>query len=277
MFSLALSRALDYSVNCSTENRKGAPGVYHMLVCFFFSSRRRHTRFDCDWSSDVCSSDLVPQAPEGATSYYARYIKDGKRYSQPLGKELAAAFITYKNLEMAREFRNRDLPVPPELTIEANQPSKLVADLAAKYLEEIKDGKARKTWQAYQNSVAFFLKSCKRHTAPEITREDLLAFKTFLRSQGLSERSIYNNFLNVMVFLKWAGVRAGVKKDDWPRKPEREPEEYSDEEIKTLLSAAENGERLVLHCFLCSALRSGELSHLTYGDIDFKHSVWTVR
>src|SRR2546430_12888954 len=28
-------------------------------VClFFFSSRRRHTRFDCDWSSDVCSSDL---------------------------------------------------------------------------------------------------------------------------------------------------------------------------------------------------------------------------
>src|SRR5256886_10945429 len=28
---------------------------------FFFSSRRRHTRFDCDWSSDVCSSDLGPQ------------------------------------------------------------------------------------------------------------------------------------------------------------------------------------------------------------------------
>src|SRR2546430_6322286 len=28
------------------------------VVVFFFSSRRRHTRFDCDWSSDVCSSDL---------------------------------------------------------------------------------------------------------------------------------------------------------------------------------------------------------------------------
>src|SRR2546430_9892822 len=26
-------------------------------LTFFFSSRRRHTRFDCDWSSDVCSSD----------------------------------------------------------------------------------------------------------------------------------------------------------------------------------------------------------------------------
>src|SRR6267143_1435691 len=28
------------------------------VVFFFFSSRRRHTRWNCDWSSDVCSSDL---------------------------------------------------------------------------------------------------------------------------------------------------------------------------------------------------------------------------
>src|SRR3712207_7242772 len=27
-------------------------------ICFFFSSRRRHTRYWRDWSSDVCSSDL---------------------------------------------------------------------------------------------------------------------------------------------------------------------------------------------------------------------------
>src|SRR5256886_6461700 len=33
------------------------PVIYRAF--FFFSSRRRHTRFDCDWSSDVCSSDLV--------------------------------------------------------------------------------------------------------------------------------------------------------------------------------------------------------------------------
>src|SRR5256886_9844334 len=34
-------------------------GVDSYLALFFFSSRRRHTRFDCDWSSDVCSSDLI--------------------------------------------------------------------------------------------------------------------------------------------------------------------------------------------------------------------------
>src|SRR6267143_4237832 len=30
-----------------------------MHLFFFFSSRRRHTRWNCDWSSDVCSSDLA--------------------------------------------------------------------------------------------------------------------------------------------------------------------------------------------------------------------------
>src|SRR2546421_10197519 len=32
-------------------------------IFFFFSSRRRHTRSDRDWSSDVCSSDLTSSSP----------------------------------------------------------------------------------------------------------------------------------------------------------------------------------------------------------------------
>src|SRR2546430_9734765 len=31
------------------------------MITVYVSSRRRHTRFDCDWSSDVCSSDLDEQ------------------------------------------------------------------------------------------------------------------------------------------------------------------------------------------------------------------------
>src|SRR5205085_8400322 len=40
---------------------------------FFFSSRRRHTRFDCDWSSDVCSSDLTPTATQRASPVCTRH------------------------------------------------------------------------------------------------------------------------------------------------------------------------------------------------------------
>src|SRR2546422_2551075 len=37
----------------------GPSGAVHHVLCFFFSSRRRHTRCSRDWSSDVCSSDLT--------------------------------------------------------------------------------------------------------------------------------------------------------------------------------------------------------------------------
>src|SRR5690606_40661338 len=36
--------------------------IFDVLFVFFFSSRRRHTRFSRDWSSDVCSSDLASGA-----------------------------------------------------------------------------------------------------------------------------------------------------------------------------------------------------------------------
>src|SRR6201986_5582804 len=43
----------------------------------FFSSRRRHTRFKCDWSSDVCSSDLTaePSPLVLLLDPYQRYAK----------------------------------------------------------------------------------------------------------------------------------------------------------------------------------------------------------
>src|SRR3712207_7699803 len=45
-----------------------------ILFCFFFSSRRRHTRYWRDWSSDVCSSDLdeVPSILRGIYAYHTK-------------------------------------------------------------------------------------------------------------------------------------------------------------------------------------------------------------
>src|SRR5260370_2309618 len=42
-------------------------------VSFFFSSRRRHTRFKCDWSSDVCSSDLIRLTSHPGTGSASRF------------------------------------------------------------------------------------------------------------------------------------------------------------------------------------------------------------
>src|SRR5260370_1521134 len=51
--------------------------LYVDFICFFFfSSRRRHTRFKCDWSSDVCSSDLA----QLFSGYDANKRKGGNRF-----------------------------------------------------------------------------------------------------------------------------------------------------------------------------------------------------
>src|SRR2546430_5407297 len=64
-----------------------------MHVLFFFSSRRRHTRFDCDWSSDVCSSDLRNRPAEGggasrggSSSWGTQYRESGA-WDAPPGKD----------------------------------------------------------------------------------------------------------------------------------------------------------------------------------------------
>src|SRR5205085_3781775 len=70
------------------------------LVFFFFSSRRRHTRFDCDWSSDVCSSDLAAIGPGLARAALAgkvngKLVDTGYR----LERDADVAIVTEKDPE----------------------------------------------------------------------------------------------------------------------------------------------------------------------------------
>src|SRR5690606_40683465 len=58
-------------------------------VFFFFSSRRRHTRFSRDWSSDVCSSDLVASDIDGSYTI-----------SVPNTSTLVFSFIGYETQEI---------------------------------------------------------------------------------------------------------------------------------------------------------------------------------
>jgi len=60
-------------------------------------------------------------------------------------------------------------------------------------------------------------------------------------------------------------------------KPERDPEEYTDEEIRKNCSTkptTKSGCSLV-HSF-CSGFRAGELANFTYADINFLSNIWRV-
>src|SRR2546430_2532317 len=77
---------------------------------FFFSSRRRHTRFDCDWSSDVCSSDLIldPMAGRGTTlqeAWLAGHNGYGVELDVKAVEALAAHMTTWLRHKRSEERR----------------------------------------------------------------------------------------------------------------------------------------------------------------------------
>src|SRR5689334_24994781 len=88
---------------------------YHQMICaykgnmsykaanirlFVFSSRRRHTRWNCDWSSDVCSSDLG--RPAGAD----RVAVALEVALQPLVAGVDAAVVRSEERRVGKECRS---------------------------------------------------------------------------------------------------------------------------------------------------------------------------
>src|SRR5689334_25056299 len=70
---------------------------------FFFSSRRRHTRWNCDWSSDVCSSDLFARYAASTTGEETLASQD-KSSTQVLRRENLTVGVSFSRnrLELIR-------------------------------------------------------------------------------------------------------------------------------------------------------------------------------
>src|SRR5205807_2970081 len=78
---------------------------------FFFSSRRRHTRLQGDWSSDVCSSDLALQFRDhGGRSVPPR--RDGCRNTIVVVRHADAAShrILHDECSLVNEWRDASMP-----------------------------------------------------------------------------------------------------------------------------------------------------------------------
>src|SRR5256885_9220549 len=67
---------------------------------FFFSSRRRHTRLQGDWSSDVCSSDLSGRTPEGRSMKSASELLEAYLNNVATPKVSASQFAEDGVLEL---------------------------------------------------------------------------------------------------------------------------------------------------------------------------------
>src|SRR2546430_409089 len=116
-----------------------------MLYCFFFSSRRRHTRFDCDWSSDVCSSDLKKQTLATAESCTGGLLANRITNVPGASSVLLAGYVCYAN-----EAKIDILGVDPKL-IEKHG---AVSDEVARAMAEGARKRARSTYALATTGIA---------------------------------------------------------------------------------------------------------------------------
>src|SRR2546430_10745645 len=81
-------------------------------IVFFFSSRRRHTRFDCDWSSDVCSSDLIRATNQSSGALRRATTADDGSYT--VGNLAPGAYTVSASLPGLKTQSQKDVQVRSE-------------------------------------------------------------------------------------------------------------------------------------------------------------------
>src|SRR5256885_10808438 len=96
----------------------GIGDVKMYVVLFFFSSRRRHTRLQGDWSSDVCSSDLIelieqnllPEIGERKLAEFCDVFCDRGAFSVAQSKRVLQAGRRSEERRVGKEGRSRWSP-----------------------------------------------------------------------------------------------------------------------------------------------------------------------
>ena len=183
---------------------------------------------------------LLNGKPERHTegSYYISWYSGTKLNRVSVGKDAATATARHQQKTAELNAINNGVAVLSDDETSENEHGRMSLEGAIDdYLEEIKLTKKPKTLAAYTKALEYFRASCDKLYLEQVDRKDLLKFSAFLRDEKeQSARSVYNKFENVMTFLKWAGIRGLVKKNDWPKYTEEETGNLRTRGIKPTVS-----------------------------------------
>jgi integrase/recombinase XerD len=220
-----------------------------------------------------------PKPHADAFQFGVRYSLNGKRKLDPAAA-LDEALVILKDRNV-RLYAQQNGVALPEAAGKRSDSRTVIADAVTEYLTT---GKAyEKKWsevtlRCYRDSTGLLLRYCSVEGVEyiqDIDKKVVLRFKPFLRELKdrygfqISDRTVFNHFLNAVSFLNEYEVDHGLKESDWPTFEEKEVSVYSDSEFNTLLAVANVEERDVLEFFFGVNFRNGEGAHTEWHDIDF--------
>jgi site-specific recombinase XerD len=210
--------------------------------------------------------------PEGV--YHLRYAANDKRIWESVGKDPNAAIAAKLRREHIFKAKEMGLVVVEEAG--SNVSRQDFASAIADYITETKATRSAKTASGRAYELGLFQQCCTKIYLDEIERRDLMDFVAAQREQGYSDRTIYNRFESVVIFLKSQGIRGLVSKQDWPKYVEEDPEIYSVEQLIRLFAYCDFAEGVLYRFFLGSGAREQEVMYTTWRDLDLERGFFTV-
>jgi len=208
--------------------------------------------------------------PEG--TYYLDWYEGGMRKRRSVGK--AAVDAHAAEMRQAQLLANHALGIQVVGDQQDGTNRVTLVAACAEFLEETRS-KRPKTYEQYRLALEYFQQSCGTETRlKQIARKDLLRFIIFLREQKhLSQRTSWTK-LNVAVqMLKVNGIAGLLRRHDWPRYVEAEPEAYGREELDRFLSACRPADKVLFEFFWMTGFRDTEVQHVCRRDLDLKQQV----
>jgi integrase/recombinase XerD len=199
--------------------------------------------------------------PEGC--YYLDWYEGTRRRRLSVGREAADAYARL----MTKAAELNAIAEGVQVIRQDDEGRTTLAAAIQEFLDKKSKHRKEKTHVDYATALRYFQESCAKPYLEDITKADLLDFKTYCQVElELSPRTVFNKFARIVAFLRAHNIKVHSS-EDVPVFTEELPEIYEPEELDALVAACTEQERLWFEFFLMTGMREQEVMHVCWKDI----------
>jgi integrase/recombinase XerD len=222
-----------------------------------------------DWGRLKYKGKFIPST---AGTFFLEYRDPGKK-RRAVGntvRDAKAAMLTQASVIELRA-KGIETEDAPEIVVRRAKEGKTIAEVERAIVKRPPLGLRPTSVTKYQFEMGAFAAWARRHRLTHLAqlgREEIKAYMTDLvRVDQYAMKTAVNKAVIVTKVLRDAGCAIAMKKGDWPRITETQPDIYTPEMLKPLFAAMRANEFALYQTFLLSGFRDQEIGFLAWEDV----------
>lgn len=229
-----------------------------------------------DWSKLDLHGTAIVSIPG---TFYLDYRENGQRVRRAVGDHPRLAKVALVSQGSVLQLRGLGANVDDAPQIQAYRPvsGKRISDVVSNFVAHPPLKLRKSSIAKYRNALASFFKWTKSTHVSQLTRDDLKNFMSHLVNiEGLGRSTAVDKAIIVQSVMNEHGAEIKMKKGDWPRVTERQPEIYEADITQRLFAAAKEPAFTLFQTFLMTGFRDQEIGFLCWDDFNVRASTLSV-